>query len=245
MDTVTFHSKLGGIMIAIKNLGKAYNQKVVLFINELAISRGEIFGLVGNNGAGKTTLLRLLLDLIKADKGSAVSGDFEIARTEKWKDYTSSYLDEGFLIDFLTPEEYFHFIGEEYGFTRTEIDGRLSDYKGFFNDEILGQRKKFIREFSKGNKQKIGIVSALITDPQVIILDEPFNSLDPTSQILLKRILVDYNKKSNATIIISSHDLNHITDVSHRIVLIEKGLIIRDLQNDGGALAELESYFSA
>jgi len=232
-------------MIAIRNLGKAYNQRIVLFINELVISRGEIFGLVGNNGAGKTTLLRLLLDLIKADKGSAVSGDFEIARSEKWKDYTSSYLDEGFLIDFLTPEEYFHFIGDEYGFTRTEIDAKLTGYRGFFHDEILGQRKKYIREFSKGNKQKIGIVSALITDPQVIILDEPFNSLDPTSQILLKRILVDYNKKTNATIIISSHDLNHITDVSHRIVLIEKGLIIRDLQNDGSALAELESYFSS
>jgi ABC-2 type transport system ATP-binding protein len=232
-------------MIKITNLGKAYNQRIVLFIRELEIQQGEIFGLVGNNGAGKTTLLRLLLDLIRDDKGSVVSGDNEVAKSENWKDYTSSYLDEGFLIDFLTPEEYFHFVGDEYGFSKVEIDEKLLQYQGFFNDEILGQRKKFIREFSKGNKQKIGIVSALITNPQVIILDEPFNSLDPTSQILLKRILVDYNKKTNATMVISSHDLNHITDISHRVALIEKGSIILDLQNDGSALAELENYFSA
>ncbi len=231
-------------MITITNLGKAYNQRIVLFIRELEIQQGEIFGLVGNNGAGKTTLLRLLLDLIRADKGSVISGDYEVAKSEKWKEYTSSYLDEGFLIDFLTPEEYFHFVGEEYGVSKVEIDEKLLEYKGFFNDEILGQRKKLIREFSKGNKQKIGIVSALITEPRVIILDEPFNSLDPTSQILLKRILVDFNKKTNATMVISSHDLNHITDISHRVALIEKGTIILDLQNDGSALAELKNYFS-
>ena len=231
-------------MITITNLGKAYNQRIVLFIKELVINQGELFGLVGNNGAGKTTLLRLMLDLIKADKGSVVSGEFEVARSENWKDYTSSYLDGGFLIDFLTPEEYFHFVGEEYGFSKVEINEKLLDYHDFFKGEILGQRRKLIREFSKGNKQKIGIVSALFTNPQVVILDEPFNGLDPTSQILLKRILVDYNKKTNATMVISSHDLNHITDISNRVALIEKGTIIRDLQNDGSALAELENYFS-
>jgi ABC-2 type transport system ATP-binding protein len=232
-------------MITVTNLVKAYNQEIVLNINNLAISKGEILGLVGNNGAGKTTLLRLMLDLIKAEKGEVHSGDYVVSKSENWKDYTASYLDEGFLIDFLTPQEYFYFIGEEYGYTRSEIDTRLADFKNFFNDEILGQRKKYIRDFSKGNKQKIGIVSSFITDPQVLILDEPFNSLDPTSQIVLKRLLSDYNKNTNATIVISSHDLNHITDVCKRIALIEKGIIIKDIQNDGKALAELEHYFSA
>jgi ABC-2 type transport system ATP-binding protein len=232
-------------MINIKSLGKAYDRNIVLNISDLHIAAGEIFGLVGNNGAGKTTLLRLMLDLIKADKGEVLSGDIPVSKSENWKDYTASYLDEGFLIDFLTPEEYFYFIGEEYGFSKPEVNEKLSRFKSFFNEEILSQKKKFIRDFSKGNKQKIGIASALITDPRVLILDEPFNSLDPTSQILLKRFLVEYNKQTNATIIISSHDLNHVTEVCHRIVLIEKGLIIRDLQNNGNALAELEQYFSA
>jgi ABC-2 type transport system ATP-binding protein len=232
-------------MIYIKSLGKAYDRKIVLNISDLNIAAGEIFGLVGNNGAGKTTLLRLMLDLIKADKGEVHSGDILVSKSENWKDYTASYLDEGFLIDFLTPEEYFYFIGEEYGHSKPEIDEKLIQFKSFFNDEILSQKKKFIRDFSKGNKQKIGIASALITSPRVLILDEPFNSLDPTSQILLKRFLVEYNKLTNATIILSSHDLNHVTEICHRIVLIEKGLIIRDLQNSGNALAELEKYFSA
>jgi len=232
-------------MITITNLGKIYAGSVVLDIKNLSIKQGEIFGLVGNNGAGKTTLMRLMLDLIKANNGQVLSGEYNVSRSENWKDYTASYLDEGFLIDFLTPEEYFYFIGKEYGFSKAIIDEKLNEYKSFFKDEILGQRKKFIRDFSKGNKQKIGIISALITNPQVLILDEPFNSLDPTSQILLKRILLDFNKKTNATMVISSHDLNHITEICKRIVLIEKGLIIRDLENEGKALEELENYFSA
>jgi len=231
-------------MIKATDLIKSYNRKIVLNISDLTINDGEIFGLVGNNGAGKTTLLRLMLDLIKADKGQISSGDFVIAKSEKWKDYTSSYLDEGFLIDFLTTEEYFYFIAEEYGLTKELIDSKLSEFSDFFNGEVLGQKKKYIRDFSRGNKQKIGIASTLITGPGVVILDEPFNSLDPTSQILLKNMLSDYNKKNSALIIISSHDLNHVTDICTRIAIIEKGAIIRDLKNDGGAMNELANYFS-
>ncbi len=231
-------------MIFIDNLEKYYNHHLVLKIHELKILPGDIFGLVGNNGAGKTTLLRLMLDLIRANQGMVYSGDYSVSSSEGWKDYTSSYLDEGFLIDFLTPEEYFYFIGDTYGLSKTDTDARLTEYKPFFKDEILGQRKKFIRDFSKGNKQKIGIASSLITNPQVLILDEPFNHLDPTSQIVLKRLLQEYNKRTNATMVISSHDLNHITEICNRVVLIEKGYIIRDLLNDGNALAELENYFS-
>ncbi len=231
-------------MITATNLIKSYNRKVVLNISDLTVNDGEIFGLVGNNGAGKTTLLRLMLDLIKADKGMIANGESIVSKSEKWKDYTSSYLDEGFLIDFLTPEEYFHFIAEEYGFTKELIDSKLSEFSDFFSGEILGQRKKYIRDFSKGNKQKIGIASALITDPKVVILDEPFSSLDPTSQILLKRMLSNYSRKSGALIVISSHDLNHVTEICTRIAVIEKGLIIRDLKNDGRAMEELSDYFS-
>ena len=231
-------------MITATNLIKSYNRKVVLNISDLTVNDGEIFGLVGNNGAGKTTLLRLMLDLIKADKGSIANGEHIVSKSEKWKDYTSSYLDEGFLIDFLTPEEYFYFIAEEYRFTKELIDSKLLEFSDFFSGEIIGQRKKYIRDFSKGNKQKIGIASALITDPKVLILDEPFISLDPTSQILLKRMLSDYSSKSGALIVISSHDLNHVTEICTRIAVIEKGLLIRDIKNDGLAMDELSDYFS-
>ena len=231
-------------MIAINNLGKAYKQKIVLNINELSIRDGDIFGLVGNNGAGKTTLFRLILDLIKADRGHVRSNNNIVSESEKWKDYTASYLDEGFLLDFLTPEEYFYFIGKTYDYTKKEIDLKLEAFKSFFNGEILSQQKKYIRDFSKGNKQKIGIVGALLTVPRILILDEPFNGLDPSAQIILKRILVDYNAQTGSTVLISSHDLNHVTEICQRIVLMENGNVIRDIQNDGNTLSELENYFS-
>lgn len=232
-------------MIKVTNLVKSYKHRTVLNINELTIHDGEIFGLVGNNGAGKTTLLRLMLDLISADKGSVTSDIHVVAGSEKWKDYTASYLDESFLINYLTPEEFFGFIAEEYRLSPEQTNDRLAGFSEFFHGEVLGQKKKFIRDFSRGNRQKIGIASALITEPKVLILDEPFNGLDPSSQIVLKRILSDCNRDNGTLIVISSHDLNHITEVCTRIAIIEKGIIIRDIQNNGSAMAELASYFSA
>jgi len=231
-------------MITVKDLVKEYNQRVVLDIESLQINEGELFGLVGNNGAGKTTFFRLLLDLIRASKGNIHSNENDVSASETWKDYTSSYLDESFLIGFLTPYEYFHFIGETYGFSKADIDHKLLDYKSFLTEEIVNEKKKYIRDFSKGNKQKIGIVSSIITEPKVLVLDEPFDGLDPTSQILLKRLLVKLNAQTKATILISSHDLNHVTEVCPRIVLLEKGKVLRDITNNPNTLAELELYFA-
>jgi ABC-2 type transport system ATP-binding protein len=231
-------------MITVKNLIKAYNDRIVVDIEDLQINNGELFGLVGNNGAGKTTLFRLLLDLIRASKGGILSGEYVVSASENWKDYTSSYLDESFLIGFLTPYEYFHFIGETYGLTKNDVENKLTEYKSFLTEEIFGERKKYIRDFSKGNKQKIGIVSAIITEPKVLVLDEPFDGLDPTSQILLKRILIKLNEKTGTTILVSSHDLNHVTEICRRIVLLEKGKVIRDIADNKNALAELELYFA-
>jgi len=112
------------------------------------------------------------------------------------------------------------------------------------NGEILNQ-KKYIRNFSAGNKQKIGIIGAMLINPQVLILDEPFNFLDPSSQIEMKRLLQWMNREHGTTILISSHNLTHINDVSTRILLMEKGVIVKDIDNlDKKASAELESYFN-
>lgn len=231
-------------MITVNNLGKEYNQRIVLDIEKLEVKQGEIFGLVGNNGAGKTTFFRLLLDLIRANRGNIESDGHIISESELWKDYTSSYLDESFLIGFLTPMEYFYFIGDTYGFSKIDIDNKLLAYKNFLTDEIFGEKRKYIRDFSKGNKQKIGIISSLITEPKVLVLDEPFDGLDPTSQIVLKRLLVKLNEQAGTTILISSHDLNHVTEICPRIVLLEKGKVLRDISNNPNTLAELEQYFA-
>lgn len=112
------------------------------------------------------------------------------------------------------------------------------------NGEVIGQ-KKLIRNYSAGNKQKIGIISAMLHYPQLLILDEPFNFLDPTSQSLIKHLLKKYSEEHHATIIISSHNLNHTVDICPRIALLEKGIIIKDLQNENNsAEKELEDYFN-
>ena len=230
-------------MITIQDLTKRFGDKVAVDIPSFIINDGDVLGLVGNNGAGKTTLFRLILDLIKADSGEVSTNGINPAASEEWKHDTGAFIDEGFLIDFLTPEEYFEFVGKVSGLSQEQTCERLADCERFMAGEIMGQ-KKLIRDYSAGNKQKIGIISALLHTPKTVILDEPFNFLDPSSQIVLKRLLTDYAQQHEATILISSHNLQHTVDISTRIALLEHGQIIRDLPNhEGSAEAELESYF--
>lgn len=231
-------------MIQINNLQKKFGDKIAVNISNYTIQSGEMLGLVGNNGAGKTTLFRLILDLLKADQGNITLRGIDVSKTEEWKAYTGAFIDDGFLIDYLTPEEYFYFIGKMYGLKKEEVDERLKPFERFMNGEVIGQ-KKFIRNYSMGNKQKIGIISAMIHHPALLILDEPFNFLDPSSQAIIKQLLKKYSDDHKATVIISSHNLNHTVDVCSRIALLENGIIIRDLKNiDNSAEKELEDYFN-
>ncbi len=230
-------------MITIENLKKAFGQTVACDIPELTINDGDILGLVGNNGAGKTTLFRMLLDLLQPDEGAVTLDGINPAESEAWKVTTGAYIDEGFLIDFLTPEEYFAFLGKITNMTQEAVDERLKQFERLAAGEIFGN-KKLIRNLSAGNKQKVGIISALFNRPKLVILDEPFNFLDPSSQNVLKHVLTEYNRETGATILISSHNLQHTVDISTRITLLEKGRIIRDLPNhDGSTREELEQYF--
>lgn len=229
------------MILDIKNLKKIYGDKTVVNINNLRIGQGETVGLVGNNGAGKTTFFRMLLDLIRPSEGEVLSKGENVMQSDAWKNYTASFLDEGFLIDYLTPEEYFTFIGSLHNLSIADVQSFLTGYAEFFNGEILNSGK-YIRDFSKGNQNKVGIAAALMQKPDILILDEPFANLDPTTQIRLKKLLKD--QKGNMTTFISSHDLNHVTDVCNRIILVEKGLVIKDFHTDENTLKELEAYFS-
>ncbi len=240
IDNLTHDIVIG---LNISGLRKQYGNQVALAIDDLHIGQGQLCGLVGNNGAGKTTMFRLILDLIEANAGTIQINNAEVAGSEHWKSFTGSYLDEGFLIDFMTPEEYFMFTASLYGFSKTEVEEALIPYKRFLTDEVTGQ-KKYIRQLSSGNKQKVGIVAAMLIRPQLLILDEPFNYLDPSSQILVKRLLKQDNKARNTTMLISSHNLNHITDMCDRIILLEKGRVIKDLCLPADSLNEVEQYFS-
>ena len=230
--------------IQLNNLKKCFGEHTAVDIPHFTIDNGQMVGLVGNNGAGKTTLFRLMLDLSKATEGNVLIDDIDPAKSEDWKLQTGAFIDNSFLIDFLTAEEYFEFVGKVSGMTREQVAERLKTFETFMGDEIMEQ-KKYIRDFSAGNKQKIGIVAALLSSPQLVILDEPFNFLDPSSQNQLKRILTEFNRSTGSTVIVSSHNLQHTVDISTRVALLEKGKIIEDIDNSDGKAEEiLDKYFN-
>ena len=228
------------MLLEFKNVRKEYGKVIVLDIENLSIDKGECVGIVGNNGAGKTTAFSLILDLIKASNGAIESKGDDVSSNESWKSYTSAFLDETFLIDFLTPNEYFDFVGGLHNLSKREVQDFIIQFEEFFNGEILGA-KKYIRDLSKGNQKKVGIVGALIGNPEIVILDEPFASLDPTTQIRLKKIIRE--RLDQHTFLISSHDLTHVADVCNRIVILEQGKVVMDNPKTDDTIQQMTEYF--
>jgi ABC-2 type transport system ATP-binding protein len=230
-------------MIQVKNLTKVYKKITVLDVPELSIHRGETFGLVGNNGAGKTTLFRIILDLVRTTQGQVLYNGDDVSQHEQWKRHVGAYLDEHMLLTYLTPTEYFETLRKIYGMSEKDLENHLSKFTELFNGEILNQ-KKYIRDLSKGNLKKVGIAAAMMGSPEVVILDEPFENLDPSSQVRLKK-LIDLEKTMHSTtFVISSHDLAHVTEICERIVLLERGKIIRDLKTEKSEMVRiLHEYF--
>lgn len=230
-------------MIQVSQLKKQYKEAIVLDVESLEIPKGECFGLVGNNGAGKTTLFRIILDLVRATFGQVKINGEEVTKTETWKSIVGAYLDEHMLLAYLTPDEYFQTLRKIYGMSEDDLRVHLDKFTELFNEEILG-KKKYIRDLSKGNLKKVGIAAAMMGNPEVVMLDEPFENLDPSSQIRLKKLILKETELSKITFLISSHDLNHVTEICDRIVLLEKGKIIRDLREKAEMMSELEAYFT-
>jgi ABC-2 type transport system ATP-binding protein len=231
-------------MIQVNNLSKIYNNGVkVLNITNLEIPKGQSFGLVGNNGAGKTTFFSLLLDLIQPSSGKISSNGIQVNTSEAWKPFTAAFIDESFLIGYLTAEEYFYFIGDLRNQNKADVDALLAKHEEFFNGEIL-KSKKYLRDLSKGNMKKVGIIATLIGNPEVVILDEPFANLDPTTVNRLKKIIKELSKNPEVTVLVSSHDLVHTVEVCNRIVALNKGEIVKDIVTSPETLKELEAFFA-
>lgn len=234
-------SELRNSIIQLTDIQKKFNSQIAVDVKHLEARAGEIIGLVGNNGAGKTTLFRIMLDLIKCDKGSVKYLGNDVTHSEEWKTYTASFLNEGFLISYLTAKEYFHFVGTTHQASGDSVDQELEKYKDFFH----GNDQKLIRDLSKGNQFKVGILGAILYPPRILILDEPFANIDPSSQLQLIRILRQLKESYGTLIFISSHDLNHILEISTRILVMLHGEIIDDILNSEGAIKEVKKYFTA
>lgn len=230
-------------MIEVKEIIKSYNKKEVLNVPELQINQGEVIGVVGNNGAGKSTLFKLMLDLIASDQGYITINNIGVTQSEEWKNITGAYLDNNFLLDFLNAKEYFHFIGSCANLEKETVEERIEVFKSYLGIENFDENK-YIKDFSSGNKQKAGIIGSLIHHPSLLILDEPFNFLDPSSQEKTKSLLKSFNKEYNTTILLSSHNLEHTLHICTRVLLLENGHIIKDLTGDSNFLyQEISNYF--
>jgi ABC-2 type transport system ATP-binding protein len=229
-------------MITVNNLKKQYKDAVVLDVESLEIPKSECFGLVGNNGAGKTTLFRIMLDLVRATTGRVLLDEIDVSKNEDWKGRVGAYLDEHMLLSYLTPDEYFETLRKIHQLSEEDLRLHLQKFEELFNEEILG-KKKYIRDLSKGNLKKVGIAAAMMGNPEVVMLDEPFENLDPSSQVRLKKLILQEKERSNITFLISSHDLNHVTEICNRIVLLERGKVIKDLRDKATMVDDLNSYF--
>ena len=227
--------------ITIDGLRKLYGDTVAVSVPHIHVSEGEVLGFVGNNGAGKTTLFRLLLDLVRADEGRVCIGGVNVAHSEEWKDYVGAFLDESFLIDYLTPQEFFAFVRSVSG----RAVGAATSWQECFAPLLRDVPEVLIRELSAGNRQKVGIASAFLLSPQVVVLDEPFNFLDPSSQFLLCECIAFYRMCCpEAILLVSSHNIRHLADISTRIALMEHGSIVRTCDTSVEAIQEIEQYFS-
>lgn len=231
-------------MIHVDRLAKRFGNVFSLSVPHFDVGHGETLGLVGNNGAGKTTFLRLILDLLRPDEGHVEIGGEDVSRSPAWKTWTGAYLDESFLLDFLTADEFFDFIGSLYGLGKEGVQHALDPYRSFFTDRVLNEPGKYLRDLSKGNAKKVGLVAAMFIQPKLLILDEPFANLDPGSQIQLKLMLSQLNSTHGTTLIISSHDLIHVTEICNRIALLDDGCIVQDTPTAETTREELELFFA-
>jgi ABC-2 type transport system ATP-binding protein len=230
-------------MITVSNLSKTYKDTTVLSIESLELSKGEIIGLVGNNGAGKTTFFSLLLDLIKPSTGYIENNLIRVDQSESWKSNTAAFIDESFLIGYLTPEEYFSFIAGLRNINKADLNTFLDRFSTFFNEEILG-KNKYIRDLSKGNQKKVGIAAAFIGAPELVILDEPFANLDPRAQMQLQNLIREINQDLKCSIFVSSHDLLHVSELCKRILILNKGELVKDANREEISLDTLRAFFT-
>ena len=230
----------GAELVAL-DLVKRYRAHVALDVPALTVSAGECVGLVGNNGAGKTTLLRLTLDLIRASSGHVALDGSPVEGRPAGRARVGAFLDASFLIDYLRPAEYFRFVGGAYGLSADEADRRAAAFADFLGPTVRAE--PLLRDLSTGNANKVGIVAAVLPRPALVVLDEPFANLDPGARIGLEA-LIRAETERGATVLVSSHDLDHVVDVCTRVLVLAGGRIVRDLPTTPATLGELRAFFA-
>ena len=221
-------------MLKLENVRKTYGSLVAVDNLSFSVKNGEIFGLLGENGAGKTTTFRMIMGLLEPDKGKITLDGKKI--DYKVTDKIGFVTEERSLLTKLTVKEMIEYYGVLKGMVESDIDKKLDYWLEKF--EITEYKNKKIKELSKGNQQKIQFISAVINDPKLLILDEPFTGLDPINVNLLKEAVKELQKKG-CSIIFSSHQMEYIEDFCEQLIILVHGRAILN-----GSLDEIKENYA-
>ena len=213
-------------MLKIEKLVKAYGDKLVLHGIDLEIKPGEIYGFIGKNGAGKTTTIKCVMGLLDYDQGNIYINGMDTKKDPLSCKQISAYIpDNPRLYEFLTGAEYINFVADIYGVSEEDrMDRTLRLAKVFDLKEDLGSK---ISSYSHGMKQKLAIIAALVHDPKLLILDEPFVGPDPTATHFLKEVFQEM-VDNGAAIFFSTHVLEVAQNLCHKIAIIKDGKIVKE-----------------
>ncbi|MCP8323309.1 MAG: ABC transporter ATP-binding protein [Candidatus Methylarchaceae archaeon HK02M2] len=209
------------IMLEILNLWKSYNGNQAVRGLDLKIARGEIFGLLGPNGAGKTTTLKIIVGLLKMDKGIVKIDGIDISENPYDYKMRIGYLPENpTLPEYLTAEEFLGYVAKIRDISSDNIEKKIDYYFKLF--DLYKRRKDLIVSYSRGMKQKLAISAALIHDPDFLIVDEPLIGIDPTGQHNIKNILREMLKEDRS-VLVSTHMLDTVERLCNRVSIIHYG----------------------
>jgi ABC-2 type transport system ATP-binding protein len=186
-----------------------------------AVAAGEIFGFLGPNGAGKSTTIKIIMNLIRADRGTATIFGTPSTKAETRR-HVGFLPENPALYDYMTGAEYLRFVGNVHGMPKQRIRQRSDELLTLL--DLLPAAKRAIRSYSKGMLQKLGLAQAIIHDPPVLILDEPMSGLDPLSRVLVKELIVN-EKKNGKTVFFSTHIISDVERVCDRVGIIRNGIL--------------------
>ncbi|AKB24502.1 ABC transporter involved in cytochrome c biogenesis, ATPase component CcmA [Methanosarcina sp. MTP4] len=225
--------------VSIRNLSKTFGKNPVLKNLDLDLKKGEFTVIFGPNGAGKTTLLKLIATLIEPGEGSLIINGFDSAEEpEKVRKEIGMLSHESYLYGDLTAEENLFFFGKMYGLGKQELEIR-SEY--LLNEVGLETRAdERVSTFSRGMKQRLSIARALINEPSLLILDEPYTGLDPRASEVFEHILKSPSFEASSKIMVS-HDLERGFALCDRILVLKAGRIVYDgLKGDFSGFSEFK-----
>jgi ABC-2 type transport system ATP-binding protein len=220
--------------IEVNNISKTFGSQKALDEVSFEVKPGEIFGLLGPNGAGKTTCIRIVLDIFKPDSGSVKL--FGNGMSEEKKDQIGYLPEERGLYQDINLEECLNYLASLKGLSSSESHKRINEYLIRFNlDE---HKKKKVKELSKGMQQKAQLITTLVHDPKLIIIDEPFSALDPLNTQIVKDILRE-QRDLGKTIVMCTHQMHQVEELCDRLVLINQGKSVLY-----GALSEVQKNYA-